>query len=104
MVTLFNDILLFLHIGSASGMPPVRGALVIASFVSASPASAPAEGLLHCLRFKKHHPLSRLTPIWTGRVRSESGPGETARCDRAGCEGAACGRRGRSSFAFSGRC
>src|ERR1700757_1443775 len=86
MVTLFNDILLFLHFGSASWMPPVRGALVIASFVSTSPASALAEGLL-CLRFKKHHPLSRLTPIWTGRVRSESGPGETASCDRAGCEG-----------------
>jgi hypothetical protein len=62
LVTLFNDILLFLHIGSASGILPVRGALVIASFVSVSPASAPAEGPL-CLRFKKHHPLSRLTPI-----------------------------------------
>src|ERR1700751_5506211 len=102
MVTLFNDILLFLHFGSASGMPPVRGALVIASFVSVSPASAPGGGRLS-LRFKKHHPLSRLTPIWTGRVRSESGPGETASCDRAGCEGAACGRQGCSSFAFRGR-
>src|SRR6201987_6577834 len=80
---------------------PVRGALVIASFVSTSPASAPAEGPLHCSRFKKHHPLSRLTPIWTGRVRSESGPGETASCDRAGYEGAACGRQGCSSFALA---
>src|SRR6266478_9870892 len=66
-VTLFNDILLFFHIGSASAMMPVHGALVIASFVSASPASAPAEGPLRYLRFKNHHPLSRLTPIWTGR-------------------------------------
>src|ERR1700745_3846542 len=102
ILTLFNDILLFLHFGSASGMPPVRGALVIVSFVSVSPASAPAEGPL-CLRFKHHHPLSRLTPIWTGRVRSESGPGETASCDRAGCEGAACGRQGRLSFCFRWR-
>ena len=63
MVTLFNDILLFLHVGSASGVLPVRGALVIASFVPPLPASAPAEGLLLCLHFKKHHPLPRLTLI-----------------------------------------
>src|SRR5216684_4635645 len=31
-LTLFNDILLFLHVGSASGVLPVRGALVLANF------------------------------------------------------------------------
>jgi hypothetical protein len=32
MVTLFNGILLFLHVGSASGVLPVRGALAITGF------------------------------------------------------------------------
>jgi len=59
----------YLHVGSASGVLPVRGALVIAVFVSPLPASALAEGRSICLRFKKHHPLPRLTLIRTAAAR-----------------------------------
>src|ERR1700730_16186448 len=45
IVTLFNDILLTSNVGSASGVLPVRGALLIAMFISSLPASALAEGL-----------------------------------------------------------
>jgi hypothetical protein len=64
----------YLHVGSASGVLPVREALVIGLFVSPLPASAPAEGLFLCLHFKNHHALPRLTLIRTGREISTVRP------------------------------
>jgi hypothetical protein len=99
MVTLFNDILLFLHFGSASGMPPVPQSTCYC-LVRFRLARVRSSGRAIVLALQKTSSPVPSHPIWTGRVNSESSPGETASCDRAGCEGAACGRRGRSSFAF----
>src|SRR6516165_6489876 len=99
MVALFKDILLFLHVGFASGVLSVRGAIVIAWLVLRCPRPLRRQAI-ELPAFQKPSSPARLTPIWTGRVNSGSGPGETATSDRAGCEGAGCGRQGRSSFAF----